>query len=331
MGRSTGGVSLLGSCALSFEGGGSQAVGRSIKRGAGGVGVAPCSASCPTLPHLFTQVCPFPLPQPSPGRTFPNLEALELDPATLEARAVPPHHITRLYRTLHASAAAFARTVVSEQSRLATLMQGGDAVPLADRLLAYVFGEHAPLRHAPLQPEPDGGDDDMAAAAQQEVAAAAQQEAAVATPGRRGGGGGAAALDSSRPTASSLAAGAVREGAASPRYPLFRLPTPQGSPARSHTSAAAPGGLQETGFGAGGFEEGDDGRPSMVTPYGKGGVEVTEEERAAVLSPEVVMDVDRATELARSGRVCVWRGVGQLKGRVGCMVDELASSGKQDQ
>lgn len=269
-------------------------------------------------------MCPFPLPQPSPGRTFPNLEALELDPATLEARAVPPHHITRLYRTLHASAAAFARTVVSEQSRLATLMQGGDAVPLADRLLAYVFGEQAPLRHAPLQPRPDGGDDGLAVAA--------QQEAAVATPGRRGGGGGATAPDSSRPTASSRAAGGVGEGAASPRYPPFRLPTPLGSPARSHTSAAAPGGLQETGFGAGGFEEGDDGRPSMVTPYGKGGVEVTEEERAAVLSPEVVMDVDRATELARSGEGCGERcgagerqgwGLGVAKGREGVCVMSL--------
>lgn len=261
---------------------------------------------------------PPPPPQPCPGRTFPNLEALELDPATLEARAVPPHHITRLYRTLHASAAAFARTVVSEQSRLATLMQGGDAVPLADRLLAYVFGEQAPLRHAPLQPRPDGGGDDLAVAAQQEAAVAAQQEAAVATPGRRGGGAGATALDSSRPTASSLAAGGVGEGAASPRYPPFRLPTPQGcSPARSHTSAAAPGGLQETGFGAGGFEEGDDGRPSMVTPYGKGGVEVTDEERAAVLSPEVVMDVDRATELARSGKGCGERcGAAEGQGRV---------------
>lgn len=76
---------------------------------------------------------------------FPNLEALGLHPHALAERSVPASLANKLLRLLASSAAAFTRTVAGEQARLEALARGagpggGGAVPLADRLLAFVTG-----------------------------------------------------------------------------------------------------------------------------------------------------------------------------------------------
>mgnify|MGYP001807084709 CR=1 FL=1 len=74
------------------------------------------------------------------------LRSLGLDQASLAARHMPEALVGALHRSLAASAAAFFRTCLAERRKLAALMSGGEAVPLADRVLAFIIGTEGELQ-----------------------------------------------------------------------------------------------------------------------------------------------------------------------------------------
>ncbi|KAG2427732.1 hypothetical protein HXX76_012057 [Chlamydomonas incerta] len=81
------------------------------------------------------------------------LRSLGLDQATLAARHMPEALVGALHRSLAASAAAFFRTCLAERRKLAALMAGGEAVPLADRVLAFITGTEGELQAASALPD----------------------------------------------------------------------------------------------------------------------------------------------------------------------------------
>ncbi len=74
------------------------------------------------------------------------LRSLGLDSASLAARHMPEALVGALHRSLAASASAFFRTCLAERRKLAALLAGGEAVPLADRVLAFITGTEGELQ-----------------------------------------------------------------------------------------------------------------------------------------------------------------------------------------
>ncbi|KXZ49744.1 hypothetical protein GPECTOR_19g195 [Gonium pectorale] len=80
------------------------------------------------------------------GGPVTALAALGLDRSSLARRAIPDALINAIHRGLAANATAFFRTWVAERRRLAVLTHAsGPAVPLADRLLAFITGVEGEL------------------------------------------------------------------------------------------------------------------------------------------------------------------------------------------
>lgn len=74
-----------------------------------------------------------------------NLAALQLDPRSLAAQGVPPHHARRLYSALHAHALAFQALVSDEQARLGVMVSESHGMTMSDRVLAFATGQSASL------------------------------------------------------------------------------------------------------------------------------------------------------------------------------------------
>ncbi|KAG2491710.1 hypothetical protein HYH03_009873 [Edaphochlamys debaryana] len=123
----------------SGAGGGAHAPPPRLARGPPSLSLHPGDGTSALAPGADPTTAPA-LP-PSPPSA---LRLLGLDRETLAARRVPPALASALHRGLAAAAAAFFRSCLAERRRLAALTAGsGPAVPLADRLLAFVTGtEH---------------------------------------------------------------------------------------------------------------------------------------------------------------------------------------------